>query len=118
MPIKRLAILGSTGSIGVTTLDLVGRFPDRFAVAALAGGRNIERLAEQVRRFRPRLVATGDETSARLLRGAVPERIAEIVCGPDGLNRIATAPEADLVVSALVGALGVRPAPGEVEGGE
>ena len=53
---KHLAILGSTGSIGVTTLDVVGRFPDRFRITALAGGRNVERLAEQVKAFRPRAI--------------------------------------------------------------
>jgi 1-deoxy-D-xylulose-5-phosphate reductoisomerase len=109
MPVKRLSVLGSTGSIGVTTLDLVARFPDRFAAVALAAGRNVERLAEQVRRFQPAIVATADAEAAGALRAAVPEYRGEIVHGVDGITRVATAPEAELVVSALVGALGLLP---------
>jgi 1-deoxy-D-xylulose-5-phosphate reductoisomerase len=118
MGLKRLAILGSTGSIGVTTLDLVARFPDRFGVVALAGGKNVGRLAEQVRRFQPRLAATADEASARELGAAVPEFSGEIVYGPEGLNRVATALEAQLVVSALVGALGLEPTLAAIDAGK
>ena len=57
---KRVAILGSTGSIGVQALDVVGRFPDRFGVVGLAAGRNAPRLLEQIRRFRPRVVSVSD----------------------------------------------------------
>jgi 1-deoxy-D-xylulose-5-phosphate reductoisomerase len=106
---RRLAILGSTGSIGTTTLDLVGRFGDRFSAVSLAGGRNVERLAEQVRRFEPALVATADEQGAERLRALVPDFTGEIACGAEGLERVATAPGAELVISALVGALGLRP---------
>jgi len=109
MPVKHLAILGSTGSIGVTTLDLVARFPDRFQAVALAAGRNVERLAEQVRQFRPRLVATADAASAAALRSAVPDFRGEILSGLSGIEAVATADEAELVISALVGALGLRP---------
>jgi 1-deoxy-D-xylulose-5-phosphate reductoisomerase len=115
MPVKRLAVLGSTGSIGVTTLDLVERFPDRFAAVALAAGRNVERLAEQVRRFRPAIVAAADADAAGALRAAVPEFRGEIVHGVDGITRVATAPEAELVVSALVGALGLLPTLAAIE---
>lgn len=106
---RRLAILGSTGSIGTTTLDLVDRFRDRFAVASLAGGRNIELLAEQVRRFEPQVVGTGDEQGAERLRELVPDFGGEIVAGAVGLDRVATAPGAELLISALVGAVGLRP---------
>ena len=84
MGVKQLAVLGSTGSIGVTTLDLVARFPDRFAVVSLAAGRNVERLAEQVRQFRPRLVATADGERRRgaAQRGAGLR--GEILAGLDG----------------------------------
>jgi 1-deoxy-D-xylulose-5-phosphate reductoisomerase len=109
MAVKRLAVLGSTGSIGVTTLELVARFPDRFRAVALAAGRNVERLAEQVRRFAPRLVATGDAASAAALRAAVPEFRGEICSGLAGIEAVATAEDAELVISALVGALGLRP---------
>jgi 1-deoxy-D-xylulose-5-phosphate reductoisomerase len=106
---KRIAILGSTGSIGVTTLDVVVRFPERFEVVALAAGRNVGRMAEQARRFRPRVLAVGDAAAADALRREVPEFDDRIEYGADGLNAVATAADADLVVSALVGAVGLEP---------
>jgi 1-deoxy-D-xylulose-5-phosphate reductoisomerase len=109
MAVKRLTILGSTGSIGVTTLDLVARFPERFAIEALAGGRNVARLADQVRRFRPSVVATADEAGARELRERLPDFGGEIIPGAEGLECVATVAGADLLVSALVGALGLGP---------
>jgi len=115
---KHLAILGSTGSVGVTTLDVVARFPERFAVVALAAGKNVERLAEQVRRFHPAIVAMGDDASAAALRRLVPEFRGEIVSGPAGIERVATAPQAELVVSALVGALGLLPTLRAIEAGK
>ncbi len=115
---KQLAILGSTGSIGVTTLDIVARFPERFSVVALAAGRNVERLAEQVRQFRPALVAVGDHTGADQLARLVPEFSGEIACGAEGLQAVATAPRAELVVSALVGALGLVPTLRAIEAGK
>jgi 1-deoxy-D-xylulose-5-phosphate reductoisomerase len=118
MAVKRLTILGSTGSIGVTTLDLVARFPERFRVEALAGGRNVERLADQTRRFRPSVVATADEAGARELDALVPEFEGEIVAGEEGLRQVATAAGADLLVSALVGALGLGPTLAAIEAGK
>jgi 1-deoxy-D-xylulose-5-phosphate reductoisomerase len=106
---RHLAVLGSTGSIGVTTLDIVGRFPDRFAVTALAGGRNVARLAEQVRRFRPEFVAVADDDAARELRSLLGDARLDILAGPDGLDAVATAAGTDLLVSGLVGAIGLRP---------
>jgi len=117
-PMKRVAILGSTGSIGTTTLDVVERFADRFEVVALAAGRNVERLAEQVRRFRPRVVAVGDAESASALCRLVPEYRGDVHCGADGLTAVATAAPADLVVSALVGALGLLPTLQAIEAGK
>src|SRR5215470_15691843 len=118
MALKQLAVLGSTGSIGVTTLDLVARFPERFAAVGLAAGRNVERLAEQVRRFRPRLVATGDADAAAALRAAVPDFDGTILAGLEGIEQVATVPQADLVISALVGALGLRPTLRAIEAGK
>jgi len=118
MAVKRLAILGSTGSIGVTTLDLVARFPERFRAVALAAGRNVERLAEQVRRFEPELVAAADDDSAAALRAAVPEFRGTILAGLDGIEEVAVAPQADLVISALVGALGLKPTLRAIDSGK
>jgi len=117
MGVKNLAVLGATGSIGVTTLGLVERFPDRFAAIALAGGRNIDLLAQQVERFAPRLVATADDGGAAELRERLPRFAGEIVFGAEGLNRVATAEGADLLVSALVGALGLEPTLRAIEAG-
>jgi 1-deoxy-D-xylulose-5-phosphate reductoisomerase len=104
-PLRRrsFALLGSTGSVGVSTLALVERFPDRFRAVALAAGRNMQVLAEQVRRHRPDLVSVADEASAADLR----QRVA-----------VATHPEADLVLSALVGALGLVPTLAAVHAGK
>ncbi|HYD47203.1 MAG TPA: 1-deoxy-D-xylulose-5-phosphate reductoisomerase [Terriglobales bacterium] len=109
MHLKRIAVLGSTGSIGVTTLDVVGRFPDRFTVTALAAGRNVERLAQQLARFAPRLVAVGDAIAATELRRLAPDYRGEILVGEAGLCAVAAAADNDLVVAGLVGALGLMP---------
>jgi 1-deoxy-D-xylulose-5-phosphate reductoisomerase len=106
---KRIAVLGSTGSIGVSTLDIAARFRDRFEITALAAGKNVDRLAEQVRAFHPRVVAVGDEESRVALRQRLPEFKGEIIPGAEGLDTVATEPNAELVVAALVGALGLVP---------
>ncbi|HPW54706.1 MAG: 1-deoxy-D-xylulose-5-phosphate reductoisomerase [Thermoanaerobaculaceae bacterium] len=104
---KRLAILGSTGSIGTSTLDVVARFPDRFEVVALAAGHNLELAAAQAKRYRPRLLATADEEDARWLRDELPG--IEVLAGEAGRVAVATHPDASTVVGALVGALGLVP---------
>ena len=104
---KRLAILGSTGSIGEQTLEVVAQFPDRFRPVALAAGRRIEKLADQVKRFRPELVSVADEAGAEELRSRVGDEV-EIRVGAAGLEAVATHPS-DLVVAALVGAVGLAP---------
>ena len=105
---KRLALLGSTGSIGEQTLSVVSEFPDRFRVGALAAGRNVERLAEQVRRHAPERVAVADAAAARELRERLGPLTPEIGVGPAGLVSVAEHP-ADLVVAGLVGAVGLAP---------
>jgi len=107
---KKVTILGSTGSIGVSTLDVVRAFPGRFDVVALAAGRNVERLAEQVREFKPRLAAMLTEDLAARLREQVGAGVpVEIVFGEEGYARAAALDEAQTVVSAMVGAAGLRP---------
>jgi len=106
---KTLAILGSTGSIGVQTLEIVARYPERFRVAALAGGKNIQRMEEQIRRFQPDLASVGDENHAAQLRQNLSSLPTRIVSGSDGLRQVATCPEAQMVVSALVGSVGLLP---------
>ena len=104
---KRLAILGSTGSIGTATLDVVSRFPDRYAVTALAAGRNLDRVTEQVQTHRPALVAVADDADAAVLRRRFPR--TEVMSGEAGRVAVATHPDASVVVGALVGALGLVP---------
>jgi 1-deoxy-D-xylulose-5-phosphate reductoisomerase len=104
-----VAVLGSTGSVGVQALDLIARFPERFEVVALAGGRNAELLSRQVREHRPRLVAIGDARRRGDLEAAAREARSEIVVGAEGLLAAAGHPAADVVLAAVVGAAGLAP---------
>jgi len=106
--VKRLALLGSTGSIGEQTLAVAAEFPERYRVTALAAGRQIDKLAAQVQRFRPELVAVADEAGARALRARLGAGAPRIEAGASGLIAVAEAP-ADCVVSGLVGAVGLAP---------
>lgn len=106
---KSIAILGSTGSIGVSTLDVVRQHPDRFSVSGLAAGGNIGLLAEQIREFRPRLVSVRDESSAAALRSTLGEICPEILHGTEGACAVASVDEAEMVISAIVGAAGLVP---------
>ncbi len=114
---RRLAILGSTGSVGVQALDVVSRFPDRFEVVALAAGRNVERLAEQARRFRPRLVAVADASAAGALRALVPAG-TEVRGGDDAVVAAAAHPDVDFVLAAISGGAGLRSTAAAVEAGK
>jgi 1-deoxy-D-xylulose-5-phosphate reductoisomerase len=105
---KRITVLGSTGSVGEQTLAVVDAFPDRYRVVALAAGRNIEKLAEQVRRHRPSRVSVTEPEGAAALRTATSSLDLEILVGASGLEELA-ASESDLVVAAIVGAAGLRP---------
>ncbi len=116
---KRLAILGSTGSIGQSTLSVVAEHPDEFHVVGLAAGKNVELLAQQIRRFGPALVSVQDEESARSLRAKVNGPGApEILSGPAGARAVAALPEADLALSAMVGAVGLEPTLAAIEAGK
>ena len=105
---RRLAVLGSTGSVGEQALAVAEAFPDRYAVVALAAGRNIEKLAEQVRRFEPEVVSVADAAAADLLRKRLRRDDLAVEWGAVGLDAVATH-AADLVVAGLVGAVGLRP---------
>lgn len=104
---KRLAILGSTGSIGEQTLDVVVGHPDRFKVVSLAAGRRVERLVEQARQFKPRVVSVVDPAEVPAIQSALGKEV-EVVAGDAGLIAVATE-AADLVVAGLVGAVGLNP---------
>ena len=115
---KSIAILGSTGSVGVTTLDVVGRFPERFRVVALAAGRNVKLLADQVRRFQPELVSVESPALAQDLAARVRPLAPTILHGVEGTIAVATHPATKLVMSALVGALGLRPTLAAIRAGK
>ena len=108
---KQIAILGSTGSIGQSTLSIIEKYPERFSVASLAAGQNIETAFEQCKRWRPAVVSMAtDETAATLelrLKQAGITGI-EVAYGAAGTVRVATMPQADFVVSAIVGVSGLE----------
>jgi 1-deoxy-D-xylulose-5-phosphate reductoisomerase len=106
---KGISILGSTGSVGVTTLDVVSRFPDRFRVVAMAAGQNLDLLADQVKRFKPELVSVATPELARDLKDRLGAEKVDIVHGMDGAIAVATHCDAQFVMSAIVGAVGLRP---------
>jgi 1-deoxy-D-xylulose-5-phosphate reductoisomerase len=108
---KRISILGSTGSIGRSTLRVVEAYPERFEVIALAAGRNIDAAFEQARRWKPQLLSVADEQDAESLRTRLKKAgVAgvSIVYGSGGTVQVATHPEADFVVSAIVGVAGLE----------
>lgn len=105
---KKIAILGSTGSIGTQTLDIVREQKD-IKVWALTAGKNIELLERQIREFQPKLAAVWDEEDAKSLRTNVRDLPVKIVSGMDGLLAAATIPEAEILVTAVVGMIGLRP---------
>lgn len=105
---KKISVLGSTGSIGTQTLDVVRNNKD-IEVVALAAGRNINALAEQIREFKPKLVCVAEEKSVSELKLLTPDLRYEICFGAEGLVRAATVAEARIVLSAVVGMLGIVP---------
>jgi 1-deoxy-D-xylulose-5-phosphate reductoisomerase len=107
---KRISVLGSTGSIGCSTLDVIGSYPDEFTVMALAAGRNIALLKNQIERFRPRLAVVIDEEHAHDLRRLLnATETTAVLYGLEGYREAAAISGADLVVSAMVGAVGLIP---------
>ncbi len=108
---RRIAILGSTGSIGRSTLNVAETYPERFQIIALAAGSNLEAAFEQVLRWKPRVVSMAREADADILRKKLKAQGAgevEVVHGSAGAVRVATYPEVDFVVSAIVGVAGLE----------
>lgn len=105
---KTISILGSTGSIGTQTLEIVRRNQD-LKVAAVSAGRNIRLLERQIREFGPRLAAVWSEEDARELRTAVADLNVEVLCGMEGLKAVAACAESELLVTAIVGMIGLVP---------
>lgn len=115
---KSIIILGSTGSIGTNTLDIVQRFPEDFRVIGMTGGGNIERLEAQIRSFKPQAVAVSTESSAATLRARCLDLPVEILAGEEGITQVAAMPGAELVISAIVGAAGLVPTLAAIRSGK
>ncbi len=115
---RSLSILGSTGSIGLSTLDVVRQHPEKFNISGLAEGHDVALLAEQIREFRPDAVSVRDAESARKLQELLGEHKPEIFHGLEGASTIASLDGADMVVSAIVGAAGLVPTVNAIKAGK
>lgn len=114
---KNIVILGSTGSIGTQTLEIVRNNKD-LKVVALAANSNAERLEEQVREFAPKIAVMYDEEAAKELRASVADLPVKVLCGMEGLLEAAVMPEADVLLTAVVGMVGIRPTLAGIEAGK
>lgn len=106
---KRIGILGSTGSIGTQTLDIVRAFPNDLKVVSLAAGSNVSLMEKQIREFKPELAVMGDEAAAKELKTRVADLPVEVLSGMDGMLKMAVLPSMDIFVTAIVGMIGIRP---------
>ncbi|KAB0672373.1 1-deoxy-D-xylulose-5-phosphate reductoisomerase [Oryzomonas sagensis] len=115
---KHLTILGSTGSIGVSTLEIVAAYPDRFRVVAMTAGRNLELFARQIKAFSPRIAVVAAQEDVPRLREMCSGVTVEILGGVEGLIAAATAGETEMVVAAIVGAAGLVPTAAAIRAGK
>ena len=116
--IKNISILGSTGSIGNSALDVISLFPERFKVVGLTAGENIDKLEAQIRRFKPSVVSLSNEKSAKELRERCGNLKVDILSGVEGLIRVSTLTEAEIIVSAIAGSAGLIPTFSAVKAGK
>jgi 1-deoxy-D-xylulose-5-phosphate reductoisomerase len=114
---KKIAVLGSTGSIGTSTLDIVGRLGDDYVVTGLAAGSNVPLLLEQVRRFQPKIVSLKTEEEALRFKKELDGSVIRVVFGPEGAEEVARFEENEVVVAAITGIEGLRPTAAAVETG-
>ena len=114
---KKIAVLGSTGSIGTQTLD-VAREQGDIEIVAMSCGSNIKMIEEQMREFHPKLVSVWEEKDAKALRENTKDLNIKISCGMEGLIEVATYPESEILVTAIVGMLGIRPTIAAIEAGK
>ena len=115
---KKISLLGSTGSIGTQTLDVVRNYPEEFQVTALAASSNIEKLEEQIREFKPKIAVVFNEAKAEELKQKIQDLDVEVLSGMDGLLAAATEESADIVLTAVVGMIGIRPTIAAIEAGK
>ena len=107
--VKQLCILGSTGSIGTQTLDVVATYPDRYSVYALCAHRSVDKLIEQARQFKPEVVCIADESLYETVKEALADLPIKVWTGADAIAEVVTMPSIDIVVAAMVGYAGLRP---------
>jgi len=115
--VKNIVILGSTGSIGTSTLDVISRFPDEFQVVGLAAGSNDQTLEDQIRLFKPDVVALSCKDAANRLRSRIGSTKTEVLEGDEGLCTVASLPQGDLVISSIVGGAGLQPTLSAIQAG-
>jgi len=116
---KRISVLGSTGFIGTSTLDVIATYPERFSVVGLAAGKNINRLSQQIQAFKPDVVSVPDEMRAEELKKLIPSDLSvHVVCDQSGMIEVASHHEADMVVSAMVGSVGLVPTMAAIQSGK
>ena len=116
---KRITILGSTGSIGCSALDVIGKNPGRFQVVALAAGKNVGLLKKQIEKFKPKVVAVSTKETALKLRDSLTNKDkVKIFYNKEGLQEVASLPSADIVISAISGSAGLMPTLAAIEAGK
>lgn len=115
---KNIAILGSTGSIGTSTLDIVAAHPDKFRVISLTGGRNLDLLATQARQFKPQIVALADSADVPRLKDMLAGMDIHVCGGPEGLSEAACTDDVEMVVASIVGAAGLLPTANAIKAGK
>ncbi len=115
---KKIVVLGSTGSIGTQTLEVIEEYNRLFSPLALAAGKNEKALEEQIRKFHPSYAVLYDEAAAARLKDAVADTDTKVLAGMEGLCEIASLPEADVVLTAVVGMIGIRPTIAAIEAGK
>ncbi len=115
---KKISVLGSTGSIGTQTLEVIDSYSDRLSVAALAAGTNSEHMEKQARKFKPALAVMWSEEAAKDLRERLADTDIKVLSGMEGLIEAATLSEADIVLTAVVGMIGIRPTIAAIEAGK
>ncbi len=115
---QKVVVLGSTGSIGRQTLEVIGHFGGAYQVVGLAGGKNLALLEEQVKAFRPQWVAIGEESAKERIRDYPALAKTELLFGMEGLCTLAALPEADLILQALGGAIGIQPTVAAIKAGK
>lgn len=115
---KKIVLLGSTGSIGTQTLEVVSAYSDKLSVVALAAGSNVEKMEQQIREYKPSYAVMWTEDAAKKLREKIKDTDVKVLSGMEGLIEISSLAEADVVVTAIVGMIGIRPTIAAIKAGK